>query len=400
MLNQLITVIKMPAIRISILLILSFGVASAYQTEEEFISFIPLVGTGSHFSVSEDWSMAAANPQRTSWSPEQVTDNLSVLWYRPIEAYLPQNSQVIAASGLLYISTARGLYALNPMNGNVAWRYDTELPLGNSPTVDGGVVYFGGYDRKLHALDALTGSHLWAFSDAEAGFDTNPLVIDGKVIAGNRDGNMYAVGAHGTSDQGQMIWKYQTGGPIHLSAAYKDGIVYFASNDNYAYALDSDSGSLVWRSEKLPGFQFQSYWPVIYKDLVIIPISQGYRWEQAPGTRSGDGISFRTDIYSGGPEGTVLGQEVSGQDWSHGYPIIEVSSLTQYLEDNPPTDPYNHKPWRRSFAVLNRFDGSEYTYDSDQDGYQEYFPASWHGAPTGNRYPPLVGPDDILYFTK
>lgn len=197
---------------------------------ENFRGYIPPIGNGS-------WPMVAANPERTSWTSEQVSGEVHVEWYRPIEAYIPQNVQVIANYGLLYISTARGLYVLNAANGDIVWRYDTELPLGNSPTVADNVVYVGGYDHKIHALDAHTGAHLWAFDEAQDGYSTNPLVVNGMVIAGNRDGFMYAIGAQGNPNQGKLIWKYQTGGPIDISAAYNNGIIYFASNDNYAYAL-------------------------------------------------------------------------------------------------------------------------------------------------------------------
>ena len=243
--------------------------------------FLPTIQNGFSF----DWAMVGANPQRTSWSPEEVSGNLTVSWYRPIEAYISQNVQIIASNGLLYISTSRGLYALNAQNGQIVWRFDTQLPLGNSPTVVGGVVYVGGYDRKLHALNALNGQHLWAFEGAKAGYSTNPVVIDGKVLLGNRDGAFYAIGAHGSQDQGELLWKYQTGGLIDLSAAYKDGVVYFASDDNYAYALRIDNGQLVWKSNKLPGDGYHSYWPVIYKDKVIFSAASGYRANLDPGTR-------------------------------------------------------------------------------------------------------------------
>lgn len=357
---------------------------------------------------SGDWATVAANPQRTSWTPEEVTGQMRVAWYRPIEAYIPQNSQIIAAGGLLYISTAKGLYALNAANGALAWRFDTDMPLGNSPTVAGGVVYVGGYDRKLHALDAATGQLLWSFSGARAGFDTNPLVVDGIVFAGNRDGKMYAIGAHGTAQQGRLIWSYQAGGAIHLSAAYSDGVVYFAANDNRAYALRASNGELVWRSPTLPSLQFQSYWPVVYRDLVIFSAAVAYRDGNAPGTSTltnADGRPYGNyrelqleGVFPELVENTTLGPEVAPQPWSHGYPIIDASRLTQYLEDNPAYDPYKHKPWRRVLIALNRSDGTEFTYDSDGDGYREYLPAGYWGTGSGNRYPPLVGPDNILYF--
>ena len=36
--------------------------------------------------ASADWPKAGANPQRTSWAPEEVKGTPRVNWYRPIEA--------------------------------------------------------------------------------------------------------------------------------------------------------------------------------------------------------------------------------------------------------------------------------------------------------------------------
>ncbi len=347
------------------------------------------------------WATVAGNAERTSWTPEEVSGQLTVDWYRPIEAYIPQNVQIIGSDGLVFISTARGLYALNATNGSEAWRFDTELPLGNSPTVANGVVYVGGYDRKLYALRVSDGVLLWAYSGAGAGYSTNPLVVDGRVILGNRDGAMYAIGAHGSANQGQLLWKYQTGGMIDLSAAYKDGVVYFASNDNYAYALRADNGSLVWRSDKLPGDGYHSYWPVIYQDKVIFSAASGYRTGYNPGTGSikdPQGNDYgkifdieRDDLYPGSPTGTMFGNPVSGQNWANGKTVLDASRLINYHEA---------KPWRRVLVVLNRSDGREYTFDSDRDGRAEYMPALFWGTHSGNRYPPIVGQDGIIYFSN
>jgi outer membrane protein assembly factor BamB len=369
------------------------------------------------------WPMVAANPQRTSWVSEQVSGNLNVVWYRPIEAYIPENVQIITANGMLYIATARGLYALRADNGEIVWRFDTQMPLGNSPTVVKGVIYIGGYDRKIHALNAFTGAHLWAFEEAQAGFSTNPLVVEGKVIAGNRDGYMYAIGAQGTANQGQLIWKYKTGnpdnpadpddpgGPILLSAAYKNGVVYFAANDNHAYALrvntTNPNGELIWRSAKLPGDGFQSYWPVIYQDKVIFSGAVGYRAGADPGTGSiidPDGNPYESfdrlqkdDLFFDKPDNPIGPTVQLYEDWTHGKEVIDGSRITEYLENNPQTDPHLHKPWRRTYLVLNLSDGSEYTFDYDQDGYPEYAPIAFWGTRSGNSYPPLVGPDSVIY---
>lgn len=341
--------------------------------------------------------MVAGNIERTSWVPEGVEGNLHVEWYRPIEAYIPQNVQLIASDGMVFVATSRGLYALNVVNGELVWRFDTQMPLGHSPTVSDDVVYVGGFDRKLHALRVQDGGRLWSFEGAKAGYSTNPLVVNGKVIVGNRDGYLYAIGAHGTPQQGQLLWKFQAGGPINLSAAYKDGTVYFAANDNHAYAVRESDGSLVWKSDRLPGDGYNSYWPVIYGDKVIFSAASGYR-SGTPGLGSVEntaGDSYgkiydleRDELFGNAANGSVLGAELSSQSWSNGAPVRDLSQVINYLEE---------KPWRRVLIILNRSDGREYTFDSDGDGKPEYAPVTMWGTHSGNRYPPLVGPDGLLY---
>lgn len=389
------------------------AVSQPQSTDDTSLVYLPIVHKPDNGFIpgSGGWPTVAANEQRTSWTQDEVSGMLRVEWYRPIEAYIPQNVQIIASNGFLFIATARGLYTLNAETGAVVWRYDTELPLGNSPTVADDVVYVGGYDRKIHALDAATGAHLWAFSEAKAGYSANPLVVDGKVIVGNRDGFMYAIGAHGTPNQGQLLWKFEAGGPIPMTAAYKNNVVYFAANDNYAYALNATTGQLIWKSNKLPGLQYQSYWPVIYQDKVIFSGALAYRSGLEPGTKSvlDDSGSPYTgfaqmnieDVWPEQIEGTTIGPEVGARAWSNGYPVVDASRLTQFLEDNPNPDPDRHKPWRRVVAVLNMSNGREFTFDSDGDGYQEYAPVGWWGTGSGNRYPPLVGPGgNIMYVSN
>ena len=104
--------------------------------------FLPLVSQQRPVEIS--WSTLGANPERTSWTPEQVDGRLKPLWFKKFEPYIPQKVQIITAYNTLYISTAAGLYALDAATGSEKWVYPTEMPLGHSPTVKDGVVYVGG----------------------------------------------------------------------------------------------------------------------------------------------------------------------------------------------------------------------------------------------------------------
>jgi hypothetical protein len=350
------------------------------------------------------WPMAGANPERSSWTAEEVRGQLQPLWYKRFEPYISQRVQIIAAYNTLYIATAKGLYALNAANGVQRWVYPTALPLGHSPTIQAGIAYVGGFDHKLHAIDALTGQGLWTF-EARAGFQTNPLVVGGKVYVGNRDGFFYAIHAQG-AQRGQLAWKYPTQGPILFSAAYKDGVVYFASQDSYAYALDAQSGALVWKSVKLPGAGFHSFWPVVYRDRVILAGSHNYRSSSRFSPPGKDPVREWDEVYpnrAGDPDGTPVGP--LGQQpglWAAGTTTLNTSrpKVTPNGQTLPITEYLEQKPWRRTVFVLDRGTGQEVTYDFDRDGRREYAPFLWFGTHSGNRYPPVVGGDGVLYLSN
>ena len=380
---------------------LAYGIETNHA-EFGLITYLPVISNSTfNYSDENSWSMLGANIERTSWVPEEVSGQLKPQWYKQFEPYIPPYVQIITAYSTLYISTANGLYALDAGTGDEKWVYPTQLPLGHSPTVDNGVVYVGGFDKMLHAIDAYTGKRQWTFT-AGAGFDTNPLVVGALVMLGNRDGYFYAINSLGP-EIGQLAWKYKTEGPINYSAAYKDGIVYFASQDSYAYALQAQTGKLIWKSEKLPGSGFQTWWPVVYKDWVIFSGSVNYRDAARPGPDSLITSMELSDLYpnhSLDPRGTLVGLlgQQSG-DWAQNSPTINTSlpEVTQNGSTIPITEYFEQKPWRRTYFVLNKNSGDEYTTDFDYDGQPEYAPILWLGTHSGNRYPPIVGLDNILY---
>jgi outer membrane protein assembly factor BamB len=231
-----------------------------------------------------DWPMSGANPQRTSWVPEEVKGTLRVNWYRPVEAFIQGKVNLIAANDRIYVSTAKGLLILNYNDGSIAGRFDTQIPLGNAPTIVGNYAYVPGLDRTIYKLNALDGSYVDSFTGAKAGFHGNPLVISDSftdnndvVFVGSRDGYLYAIDA-ATMDK---LWQYPAEGQpplgaIAMSPAYNNGVIYFVTNNTLKmYAVDT-AGNLQWVSGVLQGMQYQSFWPVIYQDKIMVFGSMAY----------------------------------------------------------------------------------------------------------------------------
>ena len=61
---------------------------------------------------------------------------------------------------------------------------------------------------------------------------------DGVIYFGGDDGNVYAVDAA----EGRQLWKYRTGGPVASTPAIAGGVLYVGSYDGKFYALDAKTG--------------------------------------------------------------------------------------------------------------------------------------------------------------
>ena len=136
------------------------------------------------------------------------------------------------------------MYAFNATTGTVIWNYTTGASVISSPCIADGVVFVGSYDRKLYALDALTGSEKWSFTTNSA-IESSPVFGDGTIYVGSHDNNTYALNA-GT---GALKWKVPTGYAdcIQASPVYVNGVVY--TGDSYngnVLALDGNTGATKW----------------------------------------------------------------------------------------------------------------------------------------------------------
>jgi len=176
-------------------------------------------------------------------------------------------SSPVFADGVIYFGGDDGnVYAVDAANGRQLWKRRTGGPVAATPAVAGGVLYVGSYDGKFYALDTRTGTPLWKFATGgERRFEakglhgmlpknqtiadpfdvylSSPVLAGGIVYFGSGDGNVYAVDAV----TGDLKWKFLTGDVVHASPAYADGVVFFGSWDSYFYAVDALTGKEKWR---------------------------------------------------------------------------------------------------------------------------------------------------------
>jgi outer membrane protein assembly factor BamB len=158
------------------------------------------------------------------------------------------------------------VYAVDAANGRQIWTRATNGPVPATPAIADGTLYIGSYDGKFYAINAQSGALKWKFNtDGERRFEakglhglqpknqtiadpfdiflSSPVVVSGAVYFGSGDGNVYAL----DSATGDLRWKFKTGDVVHASPAFADGVLFFGSWDSYFYAVDAATGKQKWR---------------------------------------------------------------------------------------------------------------------------------------------------------
>src|SRR6185369_8246111 len=206
-----------------------------------------------------------ANNARTgvyeSPGPKQFT---GVKW--TFKAAGPIVTSPAIADGVVYIASLSGhMYAIDQETGKEKWNFKSRMPIASSPAIAGDTLYFVSSAGSLAALDLKTGQPKWVYAtEYERKFEaknlhgypsaaqtipdawdiwiSSPAVANGKVYFGSGDGNVYAVDAQ----TGQLIWKFATKDVVHSSPAVVNNTVYIGSWDSYLYAIDAESGQEKW----------------------------------------------------------------------------------------------------------------------------------------------------------
>jgi outer membrane protein assembly factor BamB len=212
-------------------------------------------------------------------------------------------SSPLVSNGFVYIGSEDGnLYAINTHNKKQAWKFSTGGPVYSSPAVFRHVVYFASYDGYFYAVDGISGKEKWKFKtdgEKKAGakglwtmkpvteymedpfdfFLSSPVIgtKDNLVYFGSGDGSVYAL----QTDNGKLLWKFETKGIVHSSPVLYNGNLYIGSWDQYLYAIDAKTGKEKWKFKTgedtvyhlLEGIQAS---PAIYNDAVYFGARDGY----------------------------------------------------------------------------------------------------------------------------
>jgi outer membrane protein assembly factor BamB/tRNA A-37 threonylcarbamoyl transferase component Bud32 len=149
----------------------------------------------------------------------------------------------------------------------IVWTVQTGDEVRGTAAVAGSTAYIGSYDQHLYAVNPQDGGILWRFR-ANRGIVARPLVHGDLVVVGAEDHTVYALRAV----SGRLIWSFRTAMPVRSSAAaYGDAIVV-GSDDGYCYCLDLEQGNLLWRQRTWGPVRSS---PLVVEDRVIVGSDDG-----------------------------------------------------------------------------------------------------------------------------
>lgn len=233
------------------------------------------------------WAEFRGNLNNTGYSTASVPADYSVALKLGIGA--PFRSSPVISGGMLFFGNDDGrVHAINLTTGTEDWSFPTGSAVYATPLVVGDTVYVGSMDWNMYAIGRLNGTLLWSFPTNNS-ISSSAKYVDGVIVFSSYDGNTYLLNAttgmeashpfrtagqiwgtpaivNGTAIVGSndgnvtrfrlsdlsIVWNFtlpmQWDGFVkYSSAAVSDGRVFIGCDDYNAYALDLDTGSLLWK---------------------------------------------------------------------------------------------------------------------------------------------------------
>ena len=138
------------------------------------------------------------------------------------------------------------LYAFERLTGAMRWKYRVDWRgLASDIVRSGDRIYAVTLGDELVCLDLESGAAMWTFrSSAPAKslyWNSSPTVTGGLVYYGGLDGIAYAVHAR----SGKLVWKTDLGARVSTSVAAHGRDIYVGTANRHLYRLDADSGKVL-----------------------------------------------------------------------------------------------------------------------------------------------------------
>jgi outer membrane protein assembly factor BamB len=165
----------------------------------------------------------------------------------------------------------------------------------SGPIVEDGIIYAGTRDGRVVAVNVSSRKLEWEWPDTtglRSLIYTTPIVHGDLVYVGTYSGQVYAL----TLDRGAERWVYPRTGSIGAVVGRPvvvNETIYVASSDGTVYALDATYGDLKWKCELEAGKLWTS--PTVMGDTLYVSTLDGHIYDLSLETEGLLGWSFEAE---------------------------------------------------------------------------------------------------------
>lgn len=163
-------------------------------------------------------------------------------------------SVAVGPQNNLYIGTSNGIFQCISRSGSILWSYNVGAAVYSSSVIsESGTLYVINENGRLYAFDLNTldpGSvtDKWRLELGESVKSSPALDDSNNLFVTSLSGKLIKVQDNGTS--GSIEWTFDSGGNCQSSPVIdSELIVYFCGNNGKAFAVNGQSGALIWDCE-------------------------------------------------------------------------------------------------------------------------------------------------------
>jgi outer membrane protein assembly factor BamB len=191
-----------------------------------------LLANFSAAQAADTWPVFRGDSQSDGVSPEILPEQLEVLWKRTFKNAAFESTAVIA-EGVVYLGGLDGyLRAIDLADGREKWHFHRELGFKAPAAVRDGAVYIGDSDGNFFCLDAATGKQRWQVA-TEAEINAGANFFGPAVLVGSQDGSLYAL----DRQSGKTQWKYSIDNMIQCTPTVIDNRAFIAGCDGKLHII-------------------------------------------------------------------------------------------------------------------------------------------------------------------
>ncbi|MEO8399629.1 MAG: PQQ-binding-like beta-propeller repeat protein, partial [Ignavibacteriaceae bacterium] len=210
----------------------------------------------------------------------KYSDIVNVLWQEDLKTSM--STSLLVDGDKIFASTIDGKIHCFNLKGKLIWKYETNETIFSKPVRDNDVLATATIEGDLFTINANNGELIQVIGIGEP--LTSQLIKfniqyrDVKttaVVVGSSNGNLFCYDLYSL----EQIWENNSASlMIETEPLLINNKIIFGSWDNYLYCIDAGSGSLIWKWTENKNFYYSpaACWPVADEKNVYVSTPDKY----------------------------------------------------------------------------------------------------------------------------